>query len=234
MLPTAAAIPLLRQYQPLFGPVVPIDLNGPDVCPLDFTARNPLLVSQSLAETSTFERLVNQMLGTRQATVGIGGYLENRIIYRRSPLFSEMLMDRSIHLGIDIWLPAGTPVLAPLDAVVHSFRDNTGFGDYGPTIILRHQLASFPFYTLYGHLSRSSFHQLEVNKAIKQGEIFATVGPYPENGDWPPHLHFQIITDMKEREGDFPGVCSIPEKEKFAGLCPDPNLILQCRHLAAF
>ena len=46
---------------------------------------------------------------------------------------------RRLHLGVDIWADAGTPVYVPLDGRIHSFRDNNHFGDYGPTVILQHR-----------------------------------------------------------------------------------------------
>jgi len=47
---------------------------------------------------------------------------------------------RSLHLGIDIWIKAGTEVFPAFPGTVHSFQDNVGGGDYGPTIILEHDL----------------------------------------------------------------------------------------------
>ncbi|HSI90676.1 MAG TPA: peptidoglycan DD-metalloendopeptidase family protein, partial [Adhaeribacter sp.] len=138
---------------------------------------------------------------------------------------------RSLHLGIDIWAQAGTAVYAPLAATIHSFQDNAAYGDYGPTLILQHELEGTVFYTLYGHLDRASLKNLKPGKTIAKGEKIAEFGPYPENGDWPPHLHFQIIADMQNLKGDFPGVCKPSEKAFYVALCPDPNLILQSRHL---
>jgi hypothetical protein len=63
-------------------------------------------------------------------------------------------------------------------------------------------------------------------KPIKAGKIIAQVGPYPENGDWPPHLHVQLMTDMLGRKGDFPGVCSVTDREHFLTICPNPNVLL--------
>ena len=59
--------------------------------------------------------------------------------------------ERNIHLGVDIWAKEGTKVLAALDGEIHSFKNNTNHGDYGPCIILKHQLEESVFYTLYGH-----------------------------------------------------------------------------------
>ncbi|WP_319805471.1 peptidoglycan DD-metalloendopeptidase family protein [Hymenobacter weizhouensis] len=225
---------MLERHQHEFGPVLPVDLSAPDVARLDFTANNSLLQDADLRDTAAFEALVARLLAAQQAHIGVGGYLENRVIYRRSPgLFGPDpgAPARSLHLGVDVWLRAGTPVLAPLDAVVHSVQDNSSFGDYGPTVILEHQLEDTPFYTLYGHLSRRETLLLRPGMRIEKGDTFTEVGPAPENGDWPPHLHFQVIADMLGLTGDFPGVALPEERDKWAALCPDPNLILQSRWL---
>ena len=51
-------------------------------------------------------------------------------------------------------------------------------------------------------------------------------GHYDENGDWPPHLHFQLIVDMQEYRGDYPGACTIDEQDWYAQNCPDPRFFL--------
>ncbi|SHI90945.1 Peptidase family M23 [Hymenobacter daecheongensis DSM 21074] len=224
---------LLQKHRADFGPVLPVDLNAPEVCRLDFSAQNPVLATADLRDTAAFEALVADLLAAQHALIGVGGYLENRVIYRRSPgLFGDPAIPaRSLHLGVDVWLRAGTPVLAPLPAVVHSVQDNDNFGDYGPTVILQHELDGTTFYTLYGHLSRAETALLRPGLTLETGDQVSEVGPAPENGDWPPHLHFQIIADMEGRTGDFPGVALPEEREKWAALCPDPNLILQSRWL---
>ncbi|MBO2009008.1 peptidoglycan DD-metalloendopeptidase family protein [Hymenobacter negativus] len=222
---------LLQKHQAEFGPVLPVDLNGPDVARLDFSAANALVATADLRGTAAFEVLVAQLLVAQRATIGIGGYLEDRVIYRRSAHFGPGVVEeaRSLHLGVDVWLAAGTPVLAPLAATIHSLADNDNFGDYGPTVILEHELDGTTFYSLYGHLSRQEWRSLRVGQVLTRGEAFATVGPFPENGDWPPHLHFQLIADMQGRVGDFPGVARPSEREQWAALCPNPNLVLQSR-----
>ena len=224
-------ITLLKKYAAAISPVVPVDLNSPTVCRLDFTAHNALLLDKDLRNTAAFDQLVNDLLAQQKATVGIGGYQENRVIYNRSTHFNEQEDKRSVHLGVDIWMPAGTLISAPLDARVHSFRDNAHFGDYGPTIILKHELKGNTFYTLYGHLTRTSLPALWVGKPIAKGETFAQIGPFPENGDWPPHLHLQVMTDMLGQAGDFPGVCTPGQQEYYAQICLNPNLLLQSIYL---
>jgi murein DD-endopeptidase MepM/ murein hydrolase activator NlpD len=114
---------------------------------------------------------------------------------------------RSIHLGVDIWGPAGTPVFAPIGGVVYGFAFNDKFGDYGATIILQHQVDATTFYTLYGHLSLRDLGPLREGLFINRGQKFAHFGAREENGHWPPHLHFQVIYDIGLNVNDYPGVC---------------------------
>ena len=218
---------LLHQHRRQLAPVFPFPMHGPHVACLDFTAANPRFAHpEHLRDTAAFDQLVQQELAAQQATVGIGGYLENRVIYRRSPHFDDGTEPRSLHLGVDVWVPAGTPIAAPLPGTVHSFLDNAHFGDYGPTIILQHELEGVRFFSLYGHLIRTDLAGLRVGQAVAAGEVFAHIGPYPENGDWPPHLHLQLITDMQGRYGDFPGVAAPSERDYWARLCPDGGLVV--------
>ncbi|GAB3204457.1 murein DD-endopeptidase MepM/ murein hydrolase activator NlpD [Pontibacter aydingkolensis] len=223
---------ILSRHRHAFAPVLDADLNTDAVCSLDFTAGNNRLQQTDLLDTEAFNNAVQQMLHEKQASIGVGGYLEDRFIYRRSKHFDVAAESRNLHLGVDVWLDAGTAVFTPLDATVHSFKDNDNFGDYGPTIILEHELEGVTFYTLYGHLSRASLDGLEVGKRFAKGDKIAEVGPYPENGNWPPHLHFQVMCAMDEKYGDYPGVATTAEKAKYEALCPNPNLILKCRHLS--
>lgn len=208
--------------------LLPFDFQKDPYLILDFSATNPDLTTDSisgfdLTDTSAFTEYVFGKLQAAGAKVGVGGYNEHRVIYRRSDHFNVSKEPREIHLGIDFWAEAGTPVFAPLDGIVHSFQDNNHFGDYGPTIILEHQNADRPRYSLYGHLTRSSLRGLRVGNVVKAGDKLAEIGPYPENGDWPPHLHFQLMTDILGLSGDFPGVCSVADRAKFLAICPNPN-----------
>ena len=194
---------------------------------LDFSESNKNLLNRDLTETPVFSKYIFEEMLSKNQYVGIGGYDENRVIYRQREHFTNQENARSIHLGIDIWANAGEPVYAPILGEVHSFAFNNHFGDYGPTIILKHELKGVPFYTLYGHLSLQSLDELYVGKRIKAAEQIAAIGSFPENGDWPPHLHFQIISEIGKYNGDFPGVSSLVDREYFLSLCPDPNLILR-------
>lgn len=204
--------------------VVSFDLNHPNVVIFNLTEANEELQQLDLEDTEAFTEYIFAKLREQQTMVGIGRYNEDRAIYRRSALFGNV---RSIHLGIDIWAPPGSPVFTPLPGSVHSFQNNVGFGDYGPTIILEHEIEGVTFYTLYGHLSTGSIARLQVGQFFEAGERIGYLGHMQENGNWPPHLHFQIITDMQGRRGDFPGVATREEREYYLQICPNPNLILQ-------
>lgn len=222
---------ILERYKHTFHPLMAWPALHQQLVLLDFTAANTALNGIDLKDTSLFEQYVNSMLAAKQAGMGAGGYLEHRVIYRRSSVFDSS-ESRCIHLGVDLWAPAHSPVFAPLEGKIHSFKDNNAFGDYGPTIILEHSLEGQIFYSLYGHLSRRSLEGIAEGQIIEKGKAFCELGPYPENGDWPPHLHFQLMTDMEGRRGDFPGVAAPSLLEKYRRLCPNPNLVLNLPQLA--
>lgn len=210
-------------------PVMGEPLTRENTARMDFSPGNAALQFIDLADTRSFDAFVFGQIFNKGFSYGIGGYLEHRAIYSRSKVFATAEADfRNIHLGVDLWAAAGTPVFAPVSGKVFAIHDNTGFGNYGPTIILVHEHEGTTFYSLYGHLSRTDLGQLHVGQEITAGLEFCHIGPYPENGDWPPHLHFQLMLDMMGNTVDFPGVCSARELENYKRVCPDPNVILQC------
>lgn len=215
-----------------FTPVVETGFSMYDYVEIDLSVNNPALSGRELASAEAFSDYISRYLQTKGKKVAWGGYDEQRGLYLRSDLFSaeeEKDSKRSIHLGIDIWAEAGTNVLAVLEGSVHSFRDNDNFGDYGPTIILEHELEGQIFYTLYGHLSRGSLLNLEEGKKVRKGQKIAELGTPSENGDYAPHLHFQIIRDLQGQKGDFRGVTSKVHRAVDLENCPDPNLLLKIR-----
>lgn len=210
-------------------PVLDTSISLDQYYPLDLSIHNEALQNVNVSDSSVFEVYINSLLAISHKKVAYGGYNEIRNIYRRSTYFNQdnMETERNIHLGIDLWLVAGSPIFAPLDGIVHSFAYNKNFGDYGPTIILKHQVDNVIFYTLYGHLSLSSIDHLKMGAVFEQGNLLATLGDASVNGDYPPHLHFQIIWDLGDWIGDYPGVCSKADLPFYLANCPDPNVILK-------
>jgi murein DD-endopeptidase MepM/ murein hydrolase activator NlpD len=225
-MPAAPLVAALKAHRAEMASVVPFDLTSGKVVVFDFTGANRNLAHLDINDVSGFTEYLFESIAKAETPVGIGRYDEDRVLYRHSPLFDGTAERRSIHLGIDLFVVEGTEITAPLPATVHSAADNTGLGNYGPTVILRHQLGGIEFRTLYGHLSRSSLDRLEPGDTLAAGDPVGEVGDLQENGSWPPHLHLQIITEALSDEVDYPGVAAPSERERFLELCPDPNLIL--------
>lgn len=215
-----------------FNQVVPYNKMVDKLLTLDFSSNNISLTKKIIENTSSFSDYINKKLEASGALYGIGGYLENRILYNASEHFNKEPEQRCLHLGVDIWGISGTPVFAPMGGLVHSFAYNHNDRDYGATLILQHQLNGKVFHTLYGHLSLKDIEGFTEGNYIDEGELIAHFGTPDENGNWPPHLHFQIIVDMEMMKGDYPGVCKWSEKEKYMANCPDPDFILKMVNLA--
>jgi peptidoglycan LD-endopeptidase LytH len=205
-------------------PIVKLDLSN--ILVFNFTSQNQDLYTIGINNTQEFTNYVTNAMRKANALVGYGKYNENRTFYSGFELFGS---DRTVHMGIDLWLPAHTPIFAPLAGTVHSFKNNDQEGNYGPTLILKHKIDGFDFHTLFGHLSKTTLENFEKGQKIVAGQQLGTVGTLEENGNWPPHLHFQIIRDIEGHSGDYPGVCTIEDREKFLTNCPDPNLLLRIK-----
>lgn len=195
-------------------------------CPLNLSITNPDLKSIDIADPAACQRYIDRVLRSYNATVAYGGYLERRKLYQSSNRFSQGPV-RDLHLGIDFWCKAGTQVLAPIDGLVHSFANNADLGNYGPTIIMKHQFDKNFVYTLYGHLSLSSLEGLHENKPFKKGEVLGYLGTPDINVNYAPHLHFQLINNLEDYKGDYLGVCHVKDMEFYQQNCPDPNLLLK-------
>jgi len=167
------------------------------------------------------------------AEVGVGAYLEDRSVYA-GDLFAtgDVGPDgeperRTAHLGVDLFVPAGTAVRTPLDGVVEVVADNPAPLDYGPVVVLRHTTPDgVDFFTLYGHLSRGSLPKLTPGQRVRAGDVVAEVGGQDENGGWVPHLHLQLLTDLLGLGADVPGVAARSELAVWESVSPDPNLLL--------
>jgi len=217
---------LLHKHARSFHPVVKY-ANTDKLLQLDFTEKNTILTPGIYSNLQLFSNYIEALLQKNNCRYGIGGYNELRSIYAASAHFNGAGEPRRLHLGVDIWGEAGTPVFAFMGGRVHSAAYNNNKGDYGATLILQHQLEGVSFHTLYGHISLADIEGLSAAHYVTRGQEIAHFGVPAENGHWPPHLHFQVITDMQLKQGDYPGVCRFSEREKYLENCPDPDLILQ-------
>jgi murein DD-endopeptidase MepM/ murein hydrolase activator NlpD len=210
------------------SPLINASISYESYVPLDLSIHNSELKAVNVSSSNDLEHFIWKHIKVNKAKVAYGGYLEQRGIYQRSTYFNQLNTEneRNIHLGLDLWIEANTAIYAPLNGTIHSFKNNTNHGDYGPTIILKHYIDNLEFYSLYGHLSLASIEDLKIGIEVTKGAQIATLGTAEVNGDYPPHLHFQIIIDIQDFEGDYPGVSNQLDLEFYKENCPDPNLLL--------
>jgi 4-aminobutyrate aminotransferase-like enzyme/Ser/Thr protein kinase RdoA (MazF antagonist) len=197
-----------------------------------------------------FNRLIFDRMRDAGAPIGIGRYDEVRWWYTTDEFIAagnEVDEWRSVHIGIDLFAPADTPVRTPLAGTVVSVVDNDDRLDYGPTVIVEHELPVPPnrdvdpadsgdpagasealvrFRILYGHLSPRTLEETRAGQSVEAGDVIAWLGAPPRNGDWAPHLHFQLIADPVGYDGTFPGVAAPSQRDVWLALSPDPNLLL--------
>lgn len=224
-----AVVQWLHAHRDEIAPLLGVNLATTPVAPLDFSAGSALIAGD-LADNAPalLDARVRRELETHGASVGVGGYLEARLIYHwpNAPRTGE---PRTIHIGLDLSTAAGTPLYAPLDGVVHGFENAAGHHDYGPVIVLRHRTSGaspVDFFTLYGHLTVDSLDGLEIGQTIGRGTAFARIGSAPSNGDWWEHVHVQLIVDMLDVPCNVDGAVRASQRRVWSSLCPDPNLLL--------
>jgi 4-aminobutyrate aminotransferase-like enzyme/Ser/Thr protein kinase RdoA (MazF antagonist) len=227
-----AVVAWLMRNREAIGPL--LEADGADRMEvLDLSVGSPLVTNPAeLDDVEAFTRKLFDRLRAAGAGVGIGRYDEARLLYTSEAFHAEgndRPVPRTVHIGLDLFVEPGTPVLAPLGGVVESARDNAGDRDYGPTVILRHDAGGIPFWTLCGHLSRESLAALRPGAAIARGARVGTVGDSAVNGGWPPHLHYQLITDLLDRPGEFPGVARPDQRGVWQSLSPDPGVVARLR-----
>lgn len=208
-----------------FAPVLGCDLTNAPVVSLAVTEQ-PLPQDPFALTAAEAMRLCEPT----PATVQIGRYAEPRLIYTEPAFFAAnhpLAERRTVHLGVDLFAPSGTPVYAPLPGMVVAVERFTAPLDFGGMVVLEHQTPDGDhFYTLYGHLDPNSLDHLHIGEAIAAGQPFATLGDAASNGGWQPHLHLQLILDLRALEGRWPGVAAPDEWEWWQAVCPNPAPLL--------
>ncbi len=236
--PAAAAVRgWLAEHGDRIGPVLDLPLDPPATT-LDLSVASPLIEHpDEPLDAGRFGRKLFAEIRRRGAGLGIGRYDEPRLLYttdRYQASGNDRPVPRTVHLGLDLFVAPGTGVLAPLDGVVESVRDNGMDLDYGPTIVLRHAVGGVVFHTLYGHLASDCLEALTPGRTVTRGDRIGAVGDRDVNGGWPPHLHLQLIVDRLDRDGEFPGVARADQREVWKSLSPDPNLVTRLRTETSF
>jgi 4-aminobutyrate aminotransferase-like enzyme/Ser/Thr protein kinase RdoA (MazF antagonist) len=155
--------------------------------------------------------------------IAIGRYREIRAVYEADDFATPFGERRTVHLGIDIFVPAGVIVYSPLPGVIRAADIRDERGDYGGAIIVEHQTdTGTPFWLLLGHLTHACTHDVQVGQKVERGQAIAVVGEKHENGGWAPHIHAQLYTDLLGRGTDVAGVARRSQLDVRESISPNP------------
>ncbi|MBX2817867.1 MAG: aminotransferase class III-fold pyridoxal phosphate-dependent enzyme [Saprospiraceae bacterium] len=209
-----------KRWFPLLGKAIALK----DLPIVDLSVQSTRLGTQAeIEDSAVLDRRIKTLLDASQ--MGIGRHGEPRPIYTSSA-FCEASdlgdLRRTIHLGIDIFAPAGTPLYAPMDCRVYRVMNCAGPRDYGPTIILKCEDG----FVLFGHLHLKDLDKIKVGQSIKKGTVFAHIGAFEHNGNWTPHVHVQYFTDWLDKRPGALGVSSPAYLSVWRKLSPSPATML--------
>ncbi len=140
---------------------------------------------------TVFEQLIARFHAVHSYGWSFGGYLEPRSrLWKGSYL--DGIGDEVLHAGIDVNLPKGTPLKAQQDfTVLLSDDDHTLSGGWGPRLILQPGVMDDrDCAVIYSHLQRIAVKE---GDEVKKGAILGEIGGPPDNGNWWPHLHIQLV-----------------------------------------
>lgn len=156
--------------------------------------------------------------------LGIGSWGEKRTVYTDRAFESRFIdgQRRIHHLGVDLFMPAGTPLYTPLPATVISVEIEHEPLGYGGLVKLEHSPEGCPpFVTLWGHMAHEALERLASGQTLKAGDLVGHMGGIHENGGWTPHLHFGMTTDVNLTATEILGVGEAAYLDVWADLFPD-------------
>jgi hypothetical protein len=200
------------------GPVF-FGLDG-DPFIADLSTNSPLLWGIDVRDQEKLQRILDDQMGSKYQW-GVSPYMEHRnTLLADCP---QMVADqRFIHLGLDVIVKVGTHLHAPLHATVVESGYESGEGNYGGYVLLKHEGPFFKtFYSFYGHLCKDRLPAPD--DSFPAGTIFAEIGDFHENGNWFHHTHIQVITREGLELGYLhKGYCSEKDLGRMNDLCPSP------------
>lgn len=156
--------------------------------------------------------------------LGIGSWGEKRTVYTDKAFESRFIngQRRIHHLGVDLFMPAGTPLYTPLAATVISVEIEHEPLGYGGLVKLEHRPEGCPpFVTLWGHMAHEALQRLRPDQKLQAGDLVGHMGDIHENGGWTPHLHFGMTTDVNLTATEILGVGESAYLDVWADLFPD-------------
>lgn len=202
-------------FRPVLSP--PLDRAHLTVLPAGADRDPEGCARPGISYADRLDALLPKLTGTP-----IGRYAEDRSIYGRSGGADR----RTIHLAIDLYAPAGTPVMAPLPGRIAMLGNDTAAEGFGGIVVLEHESGTpHRFWTVYGHLAPANLPK--VGAKVAPGDTLGTLGRASENGGWPPHLHVQILTTLCFDTAEaIIGLAGPSRWTLWESISPDPNQIL--------
>lgn len=185
---------------------------------------HPIAKASAAREPEKAERLWREIATEEGIELGIGPWGEERPVYSSDAFRSVFSPDqrRSVHLGLDLFVPAGSNVRAPLDGTVVDLLETDLPLDYGHAVVLRHAAEGLVFYSLWGHLSAQTVRARRIGEHLQTGDIIGQIGAPHENGNWQPHVHIQLITYEPACAADVIGAGEASYRGVWEDLFPDP------------
>jgi len=220
-----AAVAWLAGNRSRLRPVldIPTALQSKAVVPFGDPS-HPIAKASAARRPDEAERLWRAIADRDGVELGIGPWGEERPVYSSDAFRSVFAPDqrRSMHLGLDLFAPAGSNVRTPLDGTVVDLFETDIPLDYGHAVLLKHDPDGLAFYSLWGHLSARTVQDRKIGERLKAGDIVGQLGGTRENGNWQPHVHIQLITYRQPRAADIVGAGEAGYHEVWRELFPDP------------
>lgn len=220
--------PLLSRLRSCKAPPAKIVDTDDNAIVLDLSTGSELQGRQIAAlDVAELGAIIDDSMRQAQTGFAFGRYGEPRELYSNDNfVHAETGEPRTIHLGIDLFCVPDTPVFTPLDGTIEIVANNDSELNYGPLVVVRHSVADVgEFFTLYGHLSLATLERVRTGQKVSAGEQIASVGVPPTNGNWPPHLHIQVINDLLGLGRDFPGVACESDQDYWFNMSPSPAIL---------
>jgi len=156
---------------PKYSGIESLELN------VDQVHKKAALQEQSLQELYELLKDQHSLLSSTPSIAPVRGIYSSGFGYRISPFTGS----RTLHTGIDLSAPIGTPVKAPADGIVTKVENDPG---YGKVLVISH---GYGFSTLYGHNSKIN---VKVGQKVKRGDVISEVGNTGRSTG--AHLHYEV------------------------------------------
>jgi 4-aminobutyrate aminotransferase-like enzyme/Ser/Thr protein kinase RdoA (MazF antagonist) len=196
----------LSAHRAEFASVVDVPIEAPPPV-VDLSPASELWRDGGWMTAQACRRAVSERL---RDGYGLGRYGEARLMYSQTNSAAE---PGTVHLGVDVFAPAGTPVRAPFEGVIERIEGNRLCLRHGPGLRV-----------VLGRIQPS----VRAGERVARGQTLGAVAEAATGEPLPAHLHCQLdLRGPGEPAGPpLPALIPPGEREVWLSLCPDPNLVL--------